>query len=191
MGRSKATPTSSHGEDEVTEDDAWRALERLDEMDAKFGVGCGASKERAKLNMIITQWEQAEAAKQQEENNAFIEDYDNEETDNVYWDDTKFVAKHLPTDAVALFGGDPARRRQSVEKKLSPFASLDQFGTPRDVGPSDTANLLKRISAGKYHVVYLWTRFNCHASRGAIRQACMNTGTRFEEVESLAYIRKP
>ena len=202
----------------ITDDEAMKAMERLEEMDCKFGVGVGASTERAKLNAIVEQWEEQQQQQQQEQQQQqqeekeldYCDDYadgecsvveEEEEDDNdscdddddedttCYWDDAKFVTKHLPTERVAIFGGDPKRRKQLVEKKLQPYKSLDQFGTPHDVGISDTNKLLGKIQSGKLDVVYMWTRFNCHGSRASIRDACLNTGTRFFEVESLAYIR--
>ncbi|KAL3894082.1 MAG: hypothetical protein SGARI_007854, partial [Bacillariaceae sp.] len=132
-------------------------------------VGCGGAvateKERAKLNAIIVRWENLEAAatkareeeemtmnwKQSLEEEECTEDDD--DACNAYWDDSnKFVPKHSAVESVAVFGGDPARRRQIVEKKLAPFQSLDQFGSPRDVGFSDTSKLLRKIAAGKYDV---------------------------------------
>ena len=42
----------------VSEDDVWKALERLEALDVRLGFGCGASKERAKLHTIVEAWEQ-------------------------------------------------------------------------------------------------------------------------------------
>jgi hypothetical protein len=174
--------------DKVTDNDAINAMERLEEIDAKLGYNVGATKERARLHAIIDQWEEDSILKDVAEGE-LDDGGEDDDDDNIEWDDTKFVPKHSPEERVAIFGGDPARRRQSVEKKLAPHQLLDQFGTPRDVGPSDTSNLLRKISSGQYDVVYVWTRFNCHSSRAAIRHACTQTGTRFCEVESLSYIR--
>ena len=58
---------------------------------------------------------------------------------------TKFVTKHLPTDKIAVFGGNPKKRKSIVEKKLAPFKVLDQFGSPGDVGSKDQRNLVKKI----------------------------------------------
>ena len=194
----------------ITDDEAMEAMERLEEMDAKFGVGVGASKERANLHAILEQWEQREQQQDLDDDGDYddecsvvednydvrgddddcYDDDDDDDTNIYYWDDTKYVAKHSPNERVAVFGGDPARRRRAVEKKLKPYRSLDQFGSPRDVGSGDTSNLLRKIRSKHYDVVYVWTRFNCHGSRAAIRDACLQTGTtRFFEVESLAYIR--
>ena len=185
----------------ITEDDAWNALERLEALDERLGVGVGAAKERAKWNGIIREWEEQSASENSNEDSN-LNVYDKDGADEgkgdggngdwgevVFWDDSKYVRKHGPQEAVAVFGGYPTRRKQKVEKKLAPFGLLDQFGTPKDVGPSDTTALLRKIAAGRYHVVYVWTRFNCHPSRGAIKEACLLSNTRFEEVESLNYIR--
>ena len=45
---------------------------------------------------------------------------EDEENNSFYWDMSKFVVKHSSEDRVAIFGGDPSRRRQTVEKKLKP-----------------------------------------------------------------------
>jgi hypothetical protein len=191
--------SSSEDDDSPSDEDALRAMERLEALDTKLGIGIGASKERAKLNKIIEEWEEQQQQRASEEDHAEHDGSNNEEDEDDEddfdgassdWDAThKYVVKHSPLDSVAIFGGDPSRRRLVVEKKMAPYKSLDQFGTPNDVGISDTNKILQRISSNKYNVVYLWTRFNCHGSRAAIRDACINTGTRFEEVESLAYIR--
>ena len=185
----------------ISDEQVLWAMERLEALDAKLGTGCGASKERAKLQTVIDQWDQEQLLQQMSETVAQEGegdddegcDDDNDDDDDLEsitsWDDNKFVSKHASNDRVAIFGGDPARRRHQVEKKLAPYQSLDQYGTPRDVGPHDTTNLLKKVDSSNYDVVYLWTRFNCHSSRAMIREACVQTGTRFEEVESLAYIR--
>ena len=95
---------------------------------------------------------------------------------------------HSETDHVAIFGGNPAKRRLLVEHRLSLYASLEQFGSPRDVGQGDTTSIVKRIQQGRYDVVYSWTKFNSHASRAAIRKACAISSTRVVEVESLSEI---
>lgn len=183
----------------VSDEDLFHAMERLEAIDAKLGVGCGATKERARLQRVLDAWEeQQQTMEQQQEQEGEEEDYGNDDSTNDDhdeewndWDMThKWVKKHNPNDRVAIFGGDPAKRRTLLEKKLAPFQCLDQFGTPRDVGLGDGTKLLNKISSHSYDVVYVWTRFNCHSSRTLIRDACSNTGTtRFEEVESLAYIR--
>ena len=103
---------------------------------------------------------------------------------------TKFVEKHLPTDRIAVFGGNPKKRKSIVEKKLAPYKRLDQFGSPGDVGSKDQRNLIKKIKKHSYDVVYVWTRYNCHTSRYLIKEACTQTKhTRSVEIESFAYIR--
>jgi hypothetical protein len=199
----------------VTDEDLLVALERLEKLDENLGDGCGALKERVKLNTIIEQWEKQQQSVEnatttctnatgennnnnnnnetlEEDKSDSVEDENDDEDDknnSNYWDVSKFVVKHSPDDRVAIFGGDPSRRRQNVEKKLAPYKSLDQYGTPRDVGHGDVSNLIRKIYANKLDVVYIWTRFNCHGSRNLIRDTCIKTGTRFEEVNSLSYIR--
>ncbi|CAB9519317.1 expressed unknown protein [Seminavis robusta] len=174
----------------VEEDQVWEALERIEALDIRLGVGCGATKERAKLQIILDAWEEQEAAREAELDQAEESLYDDTVEITVTENDSiKYVAKHLPHERVAILGGDPARRREMVAKKLAPFGSLDQFGSPRDVGPSDTTKLLQRIENKQFDVVYVWIRFNSHSSRLQVKKACLHTGTtRFEEVESLAYI---
>ena len=42
-----------------TEEEAMEALGRIWSLDSKFGEGCGAAKERAKLQLIVQAWEEA------------------------------------------------------------------------------------------------------------------------------------
>jgi hypothetical protein len=183
----------------VSEDDVWKALERLETLDVRLGFGFGASEERSKLHTIVEAWEQQQQQQQQSKDSnlgkenslpLLSNDKEDEEEDDDDDNHFKYVHKHEPQDRVAIFGGDPARRRLVVEKKLAPFGSLDQFGTPRDVGFSDRTRMIRKIESQQYDVVYIWTRFNCHASRKLIRDACVQSGTtRFVEVESLSFIR--
>ena len=47
------------------------------------------------------------------------------EEEDVDWDNTtKYVTKHSSSDRIAIFGGDPKRRRAFVEKKLQPYKTL-------------------------------------------------------------------
>jgi hypothetical protein len=165
----------------------------LEALDTKLGVGCGATKERSKLQVIVDAWEEQEQrtldeAEPEPEKNM---EYEMAELQVAAGDgdSVKLVPKHGPDDRVAILGGDPARRREAVERKLAPFGSLRQFGSPNDVGYSDTIKLLNRIEKRQYDVVYVWKRFNSHASRLQVKEACLRTGTtRFEEVETLGYI---
>ena len=172
-------------------------MERLEAIDAKLGTGVGAAKERAKWQVILDEWEQQDDIdiddkdKTVSDNNHLESEEDDEDDDDneEFFDETKFVKKHHPEERVALYGGDPARRRQLVEKKLAPYQTLDQYGTPRDVGSGDTSKLLRKIQQQKLDVVYLWTKFNNHNSRNAIQSACQQAGIRYHEIESLSYIR--
>ena len=73
---------------------------------------------------------------------------------------------------------------------MAPYAKLDQFGTPRDVGNGHQRTLVKKIKQGKYDVVYSWTRYNNHASRDDVKRACDNSDnkTRYVEIQSFSYI---
>ena len=97
---------------------------------------------------------------------------------------------HAPKDRVAFYGGNPAKRKAIVQKKMKPYGKLDQYGTPRDVGIGDTDRLVRKISNESYDVVYIWTRFNNHNARRRIRDACSSTGTRVVEIESLSHISR-
>eukprot|EP00429_Kryptoperidinium_foliaceum_P060620 CAMPEP_0176078078 /NCGR_PEP_ID=MMETSP0120_2-20121206/39045_1 /TAXON_ID=160619 /ORGANISM="Kryptoperidinium foliaceum, Strain CCMP 1326" /LENGTH=201 /DNA_ID=CAMNT_0017411823 /DNA_START=187 /DNA_END=789 /DNA_ORIENTATION=+ len=149
-----------YGKRGLSEEDVWHAMERLEALDAKLGVGEGAVKERSKWNAIIQEWEESmgessdEDECDQDEHDA--DDINNDDECLLHWDSSQFVQKHAPDDAVAIFGGDPRRRKESTEKKLAPFRLLDQFGTPRDVGSADTGRLLRKIASGRYDVVYVW-----------------------------------
>lgn len=178
----------------IDDDAAMKALEQLEKLDQKLGVNCGAQKERAKLNQILSEWEK----KQQQE--IEMDDDDDDDDDGVE-DETRqqqqhhnhvgvVIERHSASDRVAVFGGDPARRRRQIEKRFRPYQKLDHFGTPRDAGANDVTKLNQRIRSGSYDVVYVWTRFGCHASRRKIKAACSYTDgdTRFVEIESLSSI---
>lgn len=111
--------------------------------------------------------------------------------DSLAGSDGTFSGTHGAEDRVAVYGGNPAKRRELLEKRLRPYSSLQQFGTPKDVGFGDTNKLLKKISNGAFEVVYSWIRFGSHTQRHVIKSACANTvpPTRFVEVGSLAEIR--
>lgn len=190
--------TASTDDEQIVSDEmALMAMEQIEKLDAKLGVNCGAARERQKLARILEEWERAVAAAQcendEDDGECLIEEYGDSSSDDneQQWsitDSSKLVQRHSADDRVAIFGGNPARRRQIVEKRLKPFNILDQYGTPRDVGSSDANVLIKKIRQGSYDVVYLWTRFNNHGMRGKIREVCSLTETRYEEVESLSYI---
>jgi len=187
-----ALAAEDHSTSSSSEDAAMRALERLAELDAKLGVDCGATKERSRLMDIVSAWE---LEQQTDENDDDNDDYDeqeeyttNNDTDGA--DAGAYVERHCKQDRIAIFGGDPVRRRRTVAKRMKPFKLLDQYGTPKDVGFSDRRKLLTKIQAGSYDVVYIWTRFGCHSSRSLIKDACINTGTRFVEIDSLSRIQQ-
>jgi len=194
-----ATATPEAATPIMTDDDLLVALQRLEELDEQYGTGRRASNERSKLHEIIEEWAlQQEVVNDDNDGDKGNNNDEEGEEEDVDWDNTtKYVTKHSSSDRIAIFGGDPKRRRAFVEKKLQPYKTLDQYGTPKDVGERDTSNLVSKIQQGKYDVVYIWTKFNCHPSRRKIRNACMNTKnnkhtphqTRFEEVHSLTYIR--
>jgi len=180
--------------DAVSDEDAMDAMERIEDMNAKLGVDCGATKERARLNAILEEWNEQQEEMGHDNRDNFYDEFDADGVDDehntiVLQDSTKFVSRHDPEARIAVFGGNPAKRRRVVEKKLAPYATLDQYGTPRDVGNSDTERLLRKIRRGKIDVLYIWTRFNCHASRKALKDACAQAETVLVEVESLSYIQ--
>jgi hypothetical protein len=190
---------------------ALKAMEQLEKLDQRFGIGCGAQKERAKLTNILLEWEKEQIEKdddqeeEEEEDDQEEEDDDQEEeeeeeegcSDSDENDDEirqphhvgVSFERHSASDRVAIFGGNPARRRRQIEKRFTPYQKLDHFGTPRDAGSNDVTKLVQRIRSGSYDIVYLWTRFGCHQSRARIKMACSHTDTRFVEFESLSSIQ--
>ena len=95
---------------------------------------------------------------------------------------------HSENDRIALFGGDPSKRRQSTDKLLRPFASLMQFGSQR-ITRKDALPLLQLIGKKRVDVVYLWTRYGSHVVRKEIREATRAHGVQFVEVENLGLLR--
>lgn len=173
-----------------TEQDALEALERLSYLDEKFGEGCGASKERARLQKRVECWWQSVDNEQDLDDSSNIGEPGEEEATNCNDQDGPFIDRHGENERVAIFGGDPSRRKQTVEKRLRPYKSLDQFGTPRDVGDQDRQKIVKMIKNRSFDVVYIWTRFGNHSSRNEIREACRSSDTHCVEIESLSRIQK-
>ena len=174
-----------------SEQDALEAFERLNSLDERLGEGCGATKERDKLTKIVESWMQEEEATDGAEDRDSPDEEEFEEEDDCENDhEGAYIDRHGSDERVAVFGGDPTRRRQSVEKRMQPYKSLDQFGTPRDVGRGDQQDLCKKIKKNSFDVVYIWTRFGNHSSRRAIREACRKNDTRCVEIESLSRLRK-
>jgi hypothetical protein len=175
-----------------SEQEALQALERLSHLDEKLGVNCGAAKERARLTKIVESWMQAVEEDEDADEDDFNDGEDDEEDNEMSYNDGVYIDRHGSGERVAIFGGDPVRRRQYVEKRLQPYQSLEQFGTPRDVGSQDQRDLCRKIRRNSFDVVYIWTRFGNHNSRNAIRDACRKStnNTRCIEIESLSRIRK-
>ena len=161
---------------------AFAALEKEERLDAKLGAGTGAAKERAAIRATLDEYEEvleaSAALAAAEEAAADPLPEQGEDRRQLY---------HEATDHIAVFGGDPNRRKVQVSKQMQPYASLALYGTPRDVGLGDQQRLVSQIRRGKLDVVYCWTRFSNHGSRYAIRQACVATpGVQFVEVASLS-----
>ena len=158
---------------------AIRALEREAELDDQLGDGIGAGKERARIATAIAAFEDAAALASAEAAQETVSGPPSL--------DALPVRSHSAEDRVAVFGGNPARRRDELEKRLVPYHSLELYGTPRDVGESDTRKLVSRIENNQLDLVYAWTRFGCHRSRAVIRKACVKQEppVRFVEVSSL------
>jgi hypothetical protein len=110
------------------------AMERLEALDEKPGVGCGAAKEREKLSTTIQLWEeqqqqqlllqqqpvQQRPSEAQLDNDFGIINEDGDDTTATSSSpdadrSSKFVFKHSPADRIAVFGGDPKKRRLLVE----------------------------------------------------------------------------
>jgi len=160
---------------------ALEALEREAVLDTRLGVGVGAAKERVSIAAAIAAFEAAEAAASDPAVSAAVRPLESVPSVDAP------QRQHTATDRVAFFGGDPARRREMVRKRLQPYQTLELYGSPRDAGYGDRDRLLTKIHANKLEVVYLWTRYNCHSSRTKIRHACANQEppVRFHEISSL------
>jgi len=182
----------------TAEQDALEALERLSYLDEKFGEGCGAGKERARLLKRVESFLAPQPVEDTEQDLDDTTSCSNDESDEEEECDTNYnedqdgpyIDRHGEQERVAIFGGDPSRRKQLVEKRLRPYKSLDQFGTPRDVGTQDQRKIVQMIKNRSFDVVYIWTRFGNHSSRHEIRDACRKFDTRCVEIESLSRIQK-
>ena len=130
---------------------AFGALEKEAHLDEMLGAGVGAGKERAVIQAAVAAYEEALAA-----NEAAV--LAREAAKAAEAAPPKRTLYHAGTDHIAIFGGDPARRKDKVSKLMHPYASLSLYGTPRDVGTGDQQRLVSQIRNGKLDVVYCWTR---------------------------------
>ena len=144
---------------------AFGALEKEAHLDEKLGAGVGAKKERAVIQAAVEAYEGALAA-----NDAAALAEAVGEDDIV--SPSERTLYHVATDHIAVFGGDPARRKDKASKRdasytmakltilgllltaqvsklMQPYASLALYGTPRDVGTGDQQRLVSQIRNGK------------------------------------------
>jgi hypothetical protein len=151
---------------------AFGALEKEAHLDEKLGAGVGAKKERAVIQAAVEAYEGALAANDA----AALAEAVGEDVSP-----SERTLYHVATDHIAVFGGDPARRKDKASKRdasytmakltilgllltaqvsklMQPYASLALYGTPRDVGTGDQQRLVSQIRNGKLDVVYCWTR---------------------------------
>ena len=96
---------------------AFGALEKEARLDEKLGAGIGANKERAAIQTAVEAYEGALAANEAaalagEAAEAAGEDDVSPSERTLY---------HVATDHIAVFGGDPARRKDKVSQRMPPI----------------------------------------------------------------------
>ena len=96
---------------------AFGALEKEARLDEKLGAGVGANKERAAIQTAVEAYEGALAA-----NEAAA--LAGEAAEAAGEDDvppSERTLYHVATDHIAVFGGDPARRKDKVSQRMPPI----------------------------------------------------------------------
>ena len=99
---------------------AFGALEKEARLDEKLGAGVGANKERAAIQTAVEAYEGALAA-----NEAAA--LAGEAAEAAGEDDvppSERTLYHVATDHIAVFGGDPARRKDKVSQRMPPILRL-------------------------------------------------------------------
>ena len=94
---------------------AFGALEKEARLDEKLGAGVGATKERAAIQAAVEAYEEALAADEAAalaRKAAAGGDGESSSERTLY---------HVATDHIAVFGGDPARRKDKARKRTPPL----------------------------------------------------------------------
>ena len=93
---------------------AFGALEKEARLDEKLGAGVGATKERAAIQAAVEAYEEALAADEAAAvaREAAAADGESSSERTLY---------HVATDHIAVFGGDPARRKDKARQRTPPL----------------------------------------------------------------------
>ena len=94
---------------ETLEANALAALEREAILDTRLGTGVGATKERAEILATLELYEEASA---REVDSEHMSAFAREQPEEASAQSRRLL--HGPNDRVAVFGGDPARRRAAI-----------------------------------------------------------------------------
>ena len=93
---------------------AFGAIEKEARLDEKLGAGVGATKERAAIQAAVEAYEEALAADEAAAiaREAAAADGESSSERTLY---------HVATDHIAVFGGDPARRKDKARERTPPL----------------------------------------------------------------------
>ena len=99
---------------------AFGALEKEAHLDEKLGAGVGAKKERAVIQAAVEAYEGALAANEA----AALARKAAEASDEDSVSPAERTLYHIATDHIAVFGGDPARRKDKVSKRIASTTAI-------------------------------------------------------------------
>ena len=129
---------------------AFGALEKEAHLDEKLGAGVGAQKERAVIQAAVQAYEDAlaanEAAALAREAAEAAEDAGEEDASP-----PERTLYHVATDHIAVFGGDPARRKDKVSKRMPPTLRLYSPYSGYTYCPGEQAHAAVRLARAVRH----------------------------------------
>ena len=126
---------------------AFGALEKEARLDEKLGAGVGANKERAVIQAAVEAYEAALAA-----NEAAA--LAGEAAEAAGEDDvppSERTLYHVATDHIAVFGGDPARRKDKVSMRMPPTLRLYSPYSGYTYCPGEQAHAAVRLARAVRH----------------------------------------
>ena len=129
---------------------AFGALEKEAHLDEKLGAGVGAQKERAVIQAAVQAYEDAlaanEAAALAREAAEAAEDAGEEDASP-----PERTLYHVATDHIAVFGGDPARRKDKVSMRMPPTLRLYSPYSGYTYCPGEQAHAAVRLARAVRH----------------------------------------